>query len=123
MRSLPRFPTRSRCSRTRTTMATEAVQLSSAKAPGPAADAIAIEGLVRRFGERDALAGVSARVGIGETLALLGPNGAGKTTLLRVLATLLSPHSGRVEVLGSELPQNAHAVRGKIGFLGHESLL
>jgi ABC-type multidrug transport system ATPase subunit len=104
-------------------MATESVPVSSAAATGPAADAIVIEGLVRRFGERDALAGVTASLGIGETLAVLGPNGAGKTTLLRVLATLLRQHAGRVQVLGSELPRDAHAVRGRIGFVGHEPML
>ena len=54
---------------------------------------------------------------------MFGPNGAGKTTLLRVLATLLRPHAGRVRVLGSALPEEAWAVRGRIGLLGHEPLL
>ena len=54
---------------------------------------------------------------------LLGPNGAGKSTLLRVLATLLRPHAGTVRVLGRELPREGWAVRGSIGFLGHEPLL
>lgn len=79
--------------------------------------------LVRRFGEREALAGVTVSVSAGETVAVFGPNGAGKTTLLRVLATLLTPHAGDVRVLGHPLPRDAHAVRGRIGFLGHEPLL
>jgi heme exporter protein A len=54
---------------------------------------------------------------------VLGPNGAGKTTLLRVLATLLRPHAGTVRVLGSSLPGEGWAVRGRIGLLGHEPLL
>jgi len=54
---------------------------------------------------------------------VFGPNGAGKTTLLRVLATLLRPHAGSVCVLGSCLPGEAWAVRGRIGLLGHEPLL
>jgi heme exporter protein A len=86
-------------------------------------DAIRIEDLVRRFGERDALAGVSLVLGRGATLAVLGRNGAGKTTLLRVLATLLLPHRGTVRVLGHQLPREAHAVRKQIGMLGHETLL
>lgn len=88
-----------------------------------AADAIDVTDLVRRFGDREALAGVSASVAAGETLAVFGPNGAGKTTFLRVLATLLTPHGGNVRVLGHALPRNAHAVRGRIGFVGHEPLL
>jgi heme exporter protein A len=85
--------------------------------------AIELEGLERRYGERIALAGVSARVDEGQTLTVLGPNGAGKTTLLRVLATLLRPHGGRVRVLGAELPGEAWKVRGRIGLVSHEPLL
>jgi len=84
---------------------------------------IELEGLERRYGERVALAGVSVRVGEGETLSVLGSNGAGKTTLLRVLATLLRPHAGTVRVLGAELPAEAWKVRGRVGLLGHEPLL
>jgi heme exporter protein A len=54
---------------------------------------------------------------------VLGPNGAGKTTLLRILATLLQPNSGEVEVLGCPLPRQAWKLRGKIGYLGHAPLL
>lgn len=54
---------------------------------------------------------------------MLGANGAGKTTLLRLLATLLRPHGGKVQVLGCVLPAEAWAVRGRIGLLGHEPLL
>jgi heme exporter protein A len=86
-------------------------------------DGVELSGLVRRFGEREALAGVSATVAAGETLAVFGPNGAGKTTLLRVLATLLRPHAGTVAVLGHELPRDAHAARARIGLVGHEPLL
>ena len=87
------------------------------------ADAIALEGLERRFGDRPALRGVSVRVGEGQTLAVFGANGAGKTTLLRVLATLLRPHAGSVSVLGASLPGEAWKVRGRVGFVGHEPLL
>jgi heme ABC exporter ATP-binding subunit CcmA len=82
-----------------------------------------LDGLTRRYGEREALAGVSLSLGVGETLVVLGPNGAGKTTLLRVLATLLRPHAGEVRVLGSSLPGGEWGVRGRIGLLGHEPLL
>jgi heme exporter protein A len=82
-----------------------------------------LEGLTRRYGEREALAGVTLSLQEGQTLVVLGPNGAGKTTLLRVLATLLRPHAGAVRVLGSPLPGESWAVRGRIGLLGHEPLL
>jgi heme exporter protein A len=85
--------------------------------------AIALRGLARHYGEREALSDVTLSVPAGRTLAVFGPNGAGKSTLLRVLATLLRPHRGSVEVLGRSLPQEAWAVRGRLGLLGHEPLL
>jgi heme ABC exporter ATP-binding subunit CcmA len=85
--------------------------------------AIELRGLVRRFGERTVLREVSVSVPAGATLAVLGRNGAGKSTLLRILATLLRPHGGDVRVLGEELPRRGFAVRGRVGFLGHEPLL
>ncbi|HEX5307651.1 MAG TPA: ATP-binding cassette domain-containing protein, partial [Solirubrobacteraceae bacterium] len=84
---------------------------------------VELDGLTRNYGERAALADVTLSLAAGQTLVVFGPNGAGKTTLLRVLATLLRPHSGRVRVLGSALPEDAWAVRGRVGLLAHEPLL
>jgi heme exporter protein A len=92
-------------------------------APGDDEPALRLEMLARNYGEREALSGVSLSLGEGQTLVVFGPNGAGKTTLLRVLATLLRPHSGDARVLGARLPDDAWAVRGRIGLLGHEPLL
>jgi heme exporter protein A len=85
--------------------------------------ALQLEGLARHYGEREALSDVSLSLQEGQTLVVFGPNGAGKTTLLRVLATLLRPHAGDVRVLGSSLPEEAWAVRGRVGLLAHEPLL
>jgi heme exporter protein A len=85
--------------------------------------ALQLEGLARHYGEREALSDVSLSLDEGQTLVVFGPNGAGKTTLLRVLATLLRPHAGTVQVLGSSLPEQSWAVRGRVGLLGHEPLL
>jgi heme exporter protein A len=85
--------------------------------------ALRLDGLTRNYGERAALSGVSLSLPAGATLVVFGPNGAGKTTLLRVLATLLRPHAGEVQVLGRALPADGWAVRGRIGLLGHEPLL
>jgi heme exporter protein A len=85
--------------------------------------ALQVERLARHYGEREALSDVSLSLQKGRTLVVFGPNGAGKSTLLRVLATLLRPHAGTVRVLGSSLPEQAWAVRGRIGLLGHEPLL
>jgi heme ABC exporter ATP-binding subunit CcmA len=85
--------------------------------------AIELADVGRAYGERVALAGVTLELEAGKTLAVFGANGAGKTTLLRILATLLRPHRGSVRVLGRELPREGYAVRGKLGFLGHDPLL
>jgi ABC-2 type transport system ATP-binding protein len=63
---------------------------------GPAAPILRAEGLVKRFGEREALRGVSLETVPGEIVAVIGPNGAGKTTLLSILAGIQEPDAGRV---------------------------
>ena len=80
--------------------------------------AVEVEGLVRRFGETTALAGVDFAVRPGTVLGLLGPNGAGKTTAVRVLATLLRPDSGTARVGGFDVVSQAHQVRQLIGLTG-----
>jgi oleandomycin transport system ATP-binding protein len=80
--------------------------------------AIWAEGLVKRFGETTALAGVDLAVRTGTVLGLLGPNGAGKTTTVRVLATLLQPDAGRATVGGYDVLRDAHRVRQLIGLTG-----
>jgi heme exporter protein A len=85
--------------------------------------AVVLDGLVRRYGDRTALDGVSLTLERGATLAVFGANGAGKTTLLRILATLLRPHDGQARVLGGELPREGWRVRGRVGLLAHEPLL
>jgi ABC-2 type transport system ATP-binding protein len=66
---------------------------AAATEDGPALEARAV---VRRFGEREALRGISFAAARGETLAIIGPNGAGKTTLLSILGGVLAPTSGDV---------------------------
>ena len=85
--------------------------------------AIELRGLTRDYGERVALDGVDLDLDTGKTLAVLGPNGSGKSTLLRILASLLRPTAGEVEVLGCKLPDESWKLRGKIGFVGHMPLL
>lgn len=63
---------------------------------------------------------VSFEVAPGEIYALLGPNGAGKTTCLRMIAGLISPTSGTIEIDGKTLTKNTHSLRGCIGFLTSE---
>ncbi|TDC77528.1 ATP-binding cassette domain-containing protein [Micromonospora sp. KC606] len=80
--------------------------------------AIRAEGLVRRFGDTTALAGVDLAVPTGTVFGLLGPNGAGKTTTVRVLATLLTADEGHATVGGYDVRRDAHRVRQVIGLTG-----
>jgi ABC-2 type transport system ATP-binding protein len=74
--------------------------------------------LVRRFGRAQAVAGVSLHAGRG-VFGLLGPNGAGKTSLLRMMATVLPPSSGRMELLGRDPRDYAERreIRRRLGYL------
>src|SRR5207237_1059263 len=65
-----------------------------------ATPAARVTGLVKTFGARKALAGITAELPTGRILGLVGPDGAGKTTLIRLLAGLMEPTAGAVEVLG-----------------------
>ncbi|MGQ0432338.1 MAG: ABC transporter ATP-binding protein [Microthrixaceae bacterium] len=76
---------------------------------------IEAEGLVRRFGEIEAVAGVDLVVEEGEIFGFLGPNGAGKSTMVRMLTTLLRPTGGVARVAGHDVVTEAGAVRRLIG--------
>jgi oleandomycin transport system ATP-binding protein len=79
---------------------------------------IEAEGLTKRFGETQALAGVDLAAREGTVLGVLGPNGAGKTTAVRVLATLLRPESGSARVAGFDVRTQPAEVRARIGLTG-----
>jgi len=77
--------------------------------------ALAIEGLVKRYGGRTVVDGLSLRLRRGECYGLLGPNGAGKTTTLRTLLGLTPYEHGRIEVLGHPVPAQARQARARMG--------
>ena len=77
--------------------------------------AIQATDLVRRFGEVEAVRGVSLEVAEGEIYGFLGPNGAGKSTIVRILTTLLHPTSGTGSVLGHDVVSERTTVRRLIG--------
>jgi len=84
---------------------------------------IIVHKLVKRFGMKTVLRGLDFEVQPGEFVALLGPNGAGKTTFLRILASLSRPSLGTVQVAGYRLPEQAAAVRARLGVVSHLPLL
>ena len=85
-----------------------------AEAPASAAPALEARGLTKLYGERAALRGVDLSAAAGERLAVIGPNGAGKTTLLSILAGIIRPDEGEVELSRGEVgwvPQQAALYR------------
>lgn len=84
---------------------------------------ITVRKLVKRFGLKTVLRGLDFSVEAGEFVALMGPNGAGKTTFLRILASLSRPSMGQVNIAGYSLPNQAAAVRRKLGVVSHLPLL
>jgi ABC-2 type transport system ATP-binding protein len=79
------------------------------------------EGVIKRFGKVQALAGLDLTVESGQIVALLGPNGAGKTTLVRTLATLIRPDGGTVRVAGHDAVKHPNRVRASIGLAGQHA--
>ncbi len=87
----------------------------SASASAP--EAIAVEHIVKRYGDFEAVKGVSFSVADGEIFGLLGPNGAGKSTLIRMMTTLIPVTSGRAIVAGHDVAKEPDAVRRMIGVI------
>src|SRR3954447_24671000 len=87
-------------------------------ATGPAIEAT---GLVKRYDETVALAGVNLDVARGAVLAMLGPNGAGKTTAVRILTTLTAPTEGSARVAGFDVVEDAVEVRRRIGLAAQDA--
>jgi ABC-2 type transport system ATP-binding protein len=84
-------------------------------------DAIVVSELRKRYGDVQALDGVSFSVREGEVFGLLGPNGAGKSTTVRVLVTLTHPDSGQASVRGHDVLRDADTVRRSIGYVPQDS--
>jgi ABC-2 type transport system ATP-binding protein len=91
-----------------------AVREEPAPAPGRRT-AIEAAGLSKRFGDVQALAGLSLRVMEGEVFGLLGPNGAGKSTAINLICGLLAADGGAVRIFGQPVRPGAEVVRSRIG--------
>ena len=77
----------------------------------------------KRYGPFTALDRVSFEIASGERICLLGPNGSGKTTLLRILSGLSRPTDGSARVGGAEIRPDDPAVRERIGFVSHSTMV
>ena len=78
---------------------------------------------MRAFGGRRAVDGVDLDLAPGRRMSVVGPNGAGKSTLLRILATLLRPDTGTLELTGHDCDRHAQRARPHLGYLGHDPLV
>ncbi len=85
--------------------------------------ALSAVGVTKRFGHRLVLKGINLSVAPGERIAIFGPNGAGKTTLLRILSTVSSPTTGKVELDGIDPEQDPLEARRRIGVISHHPYL
>ncbi len=90
---------------------------AAATIPARAGAAIAVEDIVKRYGDFEAVTHVTFDVKDGEIFGLLGPNGAGKSTLIRMMTTLIPVTSGRATVAGHDVMKDPDAVRQTIGVI------
>ena len=79
--------------------------------------AIAVENIVKRYGDFEAVKGISFEVAEGEIFGLLGPNGAGKSTLIRMMTTLIPVTAGKAIIAGHDVSREPDAVRRTIGVI------
>jgi ABC-2 type transport system ATP-binding protein len=84
-------------------------------------DSLKVVDLVKSYGAVDAVRGVSFEVRRGEIFALVGPNGAGKSTTLKMIATILTPTSGSIDVFGHDLSKDADRAREILSYLPEEA--
>ena len=78
--------------------------------------------ITKRFGHRMILSGVELKVQLGEVVSIFGANGAGKTTLIKILATLIKPTSGHLQIGGTDALADPFSVRPSLGLVVHEPL-
>ena len=95
-------------------------QISTPDASPPA---LQVRDIVKSYGRRHALDGVTLAVRPGEFVALLGPNGAGKTTLFQLLSGLFMPDAGQVEVLGHDMRRDPVPALASLGIVFQQTTL
>ncbi|HEX3705771.1 MAG TPA: ATP-binding cassette domain-containing protein [Mycobacteriales bacterium] len=98
--------------------------MALAKASAPTIEpAVTVRGLVKRYGEIEAVRGIDLDVTPGELFGFLGPNGAGKSTTIKILCTLVTPTAGQAKVVGLDVIKQRTAVRREIGLVFQETTL
>ena len=85
--------------------------------------AVKVDGLVKRFGEVEAVRGIDLEIPVGEVFGFLGPNGAGKSTTINMLCTLLRPTAGTAFVAGHDVVRERDSVRRNIGLVFQDPTL
>ncbi|GAA0262678.1 daunorubicin resistance protein DrrA family ABC transporter ATP-binding protein [Actinomadura nitritigenes] len=85
--------------------------------------AVEVDGLIRKFGEVEAVRGIGFTVAPGEIFGFLGPNGAGKSTTINMLCTLLKPTAGTARVAGFDVVAERDSVRRNIGLVFQDPTL
>lgn len=85
--------------------------------------AVSVHGLVKRYGEFEAVRGIDLEIASGEVFGFLGPNGAGKSTTINMLCTLLTPTAGAAEVAGHDVVSERDVVRRNIGLVFQDTTL
>jgi ABC-2 type transport system ATP-binding protein len=106
-----------------TTPATAPIAADPAAQQPAARPQLRVQGLVKRYGERVALAGLDIELPPGQFVALLGPNGAGKSTLFQVLTGLFAPDAGAVWIAGHAVADAAPKALAKLGVVFQQSSL
>jgi ABC-2 type transport system ATP-binding protein len=86
-------------------------------------DAVQVRGLVKRFGDVEAVRGIDLDIPSGEVFGFLGPNGAGKSTTISMLCTLLTPTAGSALVAGHDVVRERDQVRRNIGLVFQDPTL
>jgi len=78
---------------------------------------IRLTGLTKKYGKFTAVDGIDLEIRRGELFGFLGPNGAGKTTTMRMIAGILQPTSGRIEIAGDDVVADPLKAKGRLGFI------